>query len=278
MMDNQIQSFLFSLFLLLAWTGAQGQAENIPQRLNVSEQMTTNLIFPSPILSVDQGSLELLAQKANGVQNILQVKAAKRELEKTNLTVITQDGKLYTFLVSYAEFADPINLMVKDLLGPPTVRAIVNGKNVPPHKVRKGMDWACRTDLVPFLIRKHSYGISFSLDGVFIQDGRMYFRFRFYNNSNVPFQPDQLRFFIKDNKTTKRTPSQDLEVTPEFVVGEHGKLIEYVMHTLVFSLPSFTLPKGKHLRVELMELSGGRNLVLKVRNRHILKTLPVPNL
>src|SRR5690606_41694001 len=73
----------------------------------------TTLFRSMPILSVDLGSIDLLAQKASGVQNVLQVKAASKELTQTNLTVITQDGKLHSFLASYAEFADPINLIVR---------------------------------------------------------------------------------------------------------------------------------------------------------------------
>lgn len=47
-----------------------------------------------PLKSVDRGSKDVLAQKAKGVESILQVKAAKTNFDETNLTVINADGKL----------------------------------------------------------------------------------------------------------------------------------------------------------------------------------------
>ena len=76
-----------------------------PYALQVSTNKTTNIIFPYDIKSVDRGSRGLLAQKAKGTQNVLQVKAAVQNFAPTNLSVITADGKLYSFAVCFA--ADP---------------------------------------------------------------------------------------------------------------------------------------------------------------------------
>ncbi|MGX1639479.1 conjugative transposon protein TraN [Sphingobacterium mizutaii] len=276
-MDKLPHCIILSVFLLAFAAFANGQYAPMPQRIRVSENMTTNLIFSMPILSVDLGSFDILAQKASGVQNVLQVKAASKELIQTNLTVITQDGKLHSFLASYAEFADPINLIVGENLPEGTyVPSIPNRTKVPPIQVGQGMDWVRNTDLVPVRLMKKSDGISFSLDGIFIQGKRMYLRFRFYNESHIPFKVDQFRLFLKDNRTAKRTAAQEIEIIPEYVDGQQDKLHEHVPYTWIVSLPSFTIPEGKHLWVELIELSGGRDLGLKVRNRHVLKTLPVP--
>ena len=52
-----------------------------PQHLAISFYKTTNLIFPFAIKSVDRGSKDVLVQIAKGVENILQVKAAKSNFD-----------------------------------------------------------------------------------------------------------------------------------------------------------------------------------------------------
>src|ERR1700751_5325199 len=75
-----------------------------PLRLDISTSMTTNLIFPYAIKSVDRGSIDVLAQKAKGSENVLQVKAAKAPFKQSNLSVVTADGQLFSFLIDYAEY------------------------------------------------------------------------------------------------------------------------------------------------------------------------------
>lgn len=270
-----LQKKILASILIVTAVSVNGQSGITPRKLGVSEKMTTNLIFPQPIISVDLGSAGLLAQRAEGVQNILQVKAEGPTLERTNLTVITQDGTLHSFLVNYSEYAEPINLSLQ-AGQTDSYRSIPNGRRVPTEQVKEALEWARSTDLTPLRLRRNSNGISLSLDGIFIQGDRMYLRFRIYNDSHIPYQIDQFRFFLKGTRGTKRTAEQEVEILPEFVDGDLEGFHEHVQHTLVFVLPSFTLPTGKHLSIEIMELSGGRNLSQKVKNRHLLKALPIP--
>ncbi|MDV3630053.1 conjugative transposon protein TraN, partial [Elizabethkingia anophelis] len=61
------------------------------------------MIFPSKIRYVDLGSEYLIASKAEGLDNVLRIKASVRNFEsETNLSVITEDGKFYNFDVFYS--------------------------------------------------------------------------------------------------------------------------------------------------------------------------------
>ena len=81
-----------------------------PYHVNITLNKTTHLIFPCSIKSVDRGSGEVLAQKAKGVDNILLVKAGRENFTETNLSVITTDGKLYSFLLDYTSNPSLLNL------------------------------------------------------------------------------------------------------------------------------------------------------------------------
>ncbi len=91
-----------------------------PYHLAVTFYKTTNLIYPYAIKSVDRGSKDIIAQKANGVENVLQVKAGKLDFDETNLTVITADGKLYSYILNYVECPSVLNILFvsKEQLNP----------------------------------------------------------------------------------------------------------------------------------------------------------------
>jgi hypothetical protein len=88
-----------------------------PYKLEVGFNKTTHLIFPLSITSIDRGSTGILAQKATGVDNILKVKADMKNFEETNLSVITSDGKLYSFVVCFNGNPAYLNLSLDSAYG-----------------------------------------------------------------------------------------------------------------------------------------------------------------
>ena len=81
-------------------------------KLEVTYNKTTNLVFPAAITSVDRGSQDILVQKATGVENILRVKADVKDFTETSLSIITADGKLYSFIVNYVKQPAYLNINV----------------------------------------------------------------------------------------------------------------------------------------------------------------------
>ena len=83
-----------------------------PYALEVTFTKTVHIIFPAAIRYVDLGSIDVMAAKADGAENVLRVKAATQGFRReTNLSVITEDGSYYTFNVKYAD--EPIKLSVE---------------------------------------------------------------------------------------------------------------------------------------------------------------------
>src|SRR6476659_3602301 len=81
-------------------------------KLEVTYYKTTNLIFPAAITSVDRGSQDILVQRATNVENILRIKADVKYFTETSLSVITADGKFYSFVVDYADQPAYLNINV----------------------------------------------------------------------------------------------------------------------------------------------------------------------
>ncbi|MBA2563226.1 MAG: conjugative transposon protein TraN [Chitinophagaceae bacterium] len=241
-----------------------------PYRLPITFYKTTNLIFPYAIKSVDRGSKDILAQKAKGVDNVLQLKAGKQGFEQTNLTVITADGKLYSYLLDYSDTPGVLNIRF-------TSKAETKRETFFPNTIISETQMQAEAETVInetrniHGIKDKSYGIKILIDGLFINDDVLYCRIMLQNNSNINYGIEQLRFYIRDQKKSKLTATQELEINPLYVNGDTAVVTAQTEKVFVFALPKFTIPDKKYLAIELMEKSGGRHLKLKVSNRTIIK-------
>lgn len=237
--------------------------------LQISDQMTTNLIFPQAIKSVDRGTRNILVQKANEVENILQVKAENSDLPNSNLTVITEDGGFYSFEVEYKQHPQELNL---DIL--PTGKTPMAEFGKPVHTASEILETAqlitMKNRSIP-AIRQQRFLTGIVLTGIYIEKDLLYFQVQLENETNIPYDIEQFRLFIRDNKQGKRTASQELEKIPVVFWGNASRIPAQSTQTLVLALPKFTIPDQKHLGIELMEQNGGRNLQIRVKNRHLMK-------
>jgi len=78
-----------------------------PHGLQVTFDKTVHIIFPAAVTYVDLGSANIMAGKADGAENVIRVKAAKRGFKgETNMSVITEDGSFFAFNVKYAKEPD----------------------------------------------------------------------------------------------------------------------------------------------------------------------------
>ena len=248
---KRISPFFLLLFTLFFGDLAFSQegSSNIP--LQVSCNKTTSLVFPQIIKNIDRGSKDLLVQKVSGAENILQVKGAKENFTETSLTVVTADGKLYVFIVRYATDPSYLNLQVDSSVS-----------------VFEKVSGAKRTI---YGVRDHNYEMVLRLKGLFIEKGILYYQLELENLSNISYEIDMLRFYIKDNRQSRRTASQELDQTPLFVYGNQGMVGSQSKQIMVVALAKFTIPDKKHFYIQVMEKNGGRHLHLKISNREILR-------
>lgn len=243
-----------------------------PYHLTIAYFKTSNLIFPYAIKSVDRGSKEVLVQKARGVENILQVKAAKKGFDETNLTVITADGKLYSYILNYADSPARLNLQFGNLdKSGNNTDALFSFTN---HNQAEIQAYAAQVAAEKRTVHgtmDKKYAMRFMLSGLFVRGNVMYYQIKIANRSNINYDIDQLRFFIRDQKKSKRTATQEIEIKPLYVQNDTATITGQSEPILVFALPKFTIPDKKYLAIQLMEKNGGRHLKMQVHNRTIVK-------
>lgn len=258
------------MLVVFACTTSYGQATIAPKNVAVAYDKTTNLVFPYAIKSVDRGSRDVLVQKANGVENVLQVKAGKEGFGVTTLTVITADGNLYSFLLGYSQFPD-LNLQLEAVV--PDDRALIRFTTPEDHE-SKIQDAAERiaTKLPVMSKRDKQFDITLALSGIYVKDDVMYYQLDLKNDSHINYDIAQLRFYIRDRKKSKRTASQEIEIQPLYSWGNTQIIRGSSKQTVVVAMDKHTLPDKKYLSIQMMEGNGGRHLELKEGNRTLMKS------
>jgi Bacteroides conjugative transposon TraN protein len=282
---------LFSIALMAFISlKVSGQTPNIfskssyiePYKLEITLNKTTNLIFPAAITSVDRGSRDILVQKATGVENILRIKGDVKNFTETSLSVITSDGKLYSFVVGYTEQPSYLNINVNKISQKDSMTiedpVIYSERGINKLILATYADSVISHGNNMRPIHKESSKVSIALNALYIKEDVLFCLFSLKNNSVINYDIDQLHFFIRDRKKADRTASQEIEIHPLTIVGDTLRILSQSKLSWVIALRKFTIPDGKYLSVEVMEKNGGRNLFLKVRNRHIMKAQPLTGL
>lgn len=245
--------------------------------LYIGYSKTTTIVFPFAIKSVDKGSQDVLTQKAKGVENILHIKAAQQGFIETNLTVITADAKLYSFVVNYDEESPQLNLsMDKAKSKSPEIYFSEQSGNEEKLLKYSKLAFYHKNKITAALKKK--YDIRFQLNGIYIRDDVLYYKTRVVNNSRIKYDIDQLRFFIRDSRKIKRTASQEIEIVPILIHNNVSTISDESEATTVFALPKFTIPNKKHLIIQLMEKNGGRHIELQLKNTKLLRLTVLPKL
>ncbi|MGN6400698.1 MAG: conjugative transposon protein TraN [Flavisolibacter sp.] len=230
--------------------------------LQITTDKTTSLVFPYPIKHVDRGSRDILVQPVQEADSVLLVKAAVKDFASTNISVVTGDGSVYAFAVRYGEpsvwvyhFAAQQKTSVSAY-----ARTIVDNPRTM-HGI-KDASW----DMVARVI------------GIYIKDDVIYCQLDLQNQSPIDYDIDFLRFYIRDQKKSKRTAVQENELLPLYTVGNISQVKADAHHAVVVALEKFTIPDAKYLAIEIGEKNGGRNLLMKVHNRKLLQAIPLPDL
>ncbi|WP_374173155.1 conjugative transposon protein TraN [Flavobacterium tructae] len=271
--------FLMSLLLFSALvypqlngrkTVNEGQYEN----LQIGYSKTTSIIFPYSIKSVDKGSADVLVQKAKGVENILLVKAAKQYFFQTNLTVVTTDARLYVFVLNYDEDCPDLNIKAENA-ATASKDVLFSMENENQKKIEQLASLALSKKKKTSGLKKSKFQIRLEVNGIFIHQDVLYLRVVFENKSKINYDIDQLLFFIRDQRKSKRTASQEIEILPLYTTSSSA-VIPYKSEVIkVYALEKFTIPENKYLTLQLIEKNGGRHLEVNINNNLTDKVFPI---
>jgi conjugative transposon TraN protein len=249
----------FVCFVFVCWMFVSSMAQT---SLCVTTDKTTSLVFPFAIKYVDRGNQSVLAQQVKDAPTILLVKAASKDFVETNLSVVTDDGSVYSFAVCYdvrpaiMVYYLPINNKATTAM---YANAILDNKK----SVKKINDHKWKTDA--------------AVIGIYVKNDVMFYQIRIKNNSPIDCNIDLIRFYIRDKRKSKRTAVQDIDLKPLHTVGNITNIKSNSTSSMVFALEKFTIPDAKYMVLQINEKNGGRHFSIRVKNKRIMKAVVLPD-
>ena len=276
-----------------ARTAPETPVEIRPLRIEAGFTKTVHILFPSPVTYIDIGSMDIIAGKADGAENVVRVKAAVRNFTaETNLTVITEDGGFFTFDVHYAEnpAVSTVNLTVQepqtkgvkeptaagDPLSPAPVtksrvllREVGREKPATVKRMLSDIYRQNRTDVKG--IRTKKYGIEVEVLEIYVFNDVIYMHTCISNDTNISFEVDARRFIVADRKLTKRTAQQQTPLEILRVCNDPAVVRGHQRQRTVFALPKLTISDDKVLLLEIIEKNGARHQTVEIPAEELLE-------
>ena len=262
-----------------------------PRKIEAGFTKTVHILFPSPVTYIDIGSMDIIAGKADGAENVVRVKAAVRNFAaETNLTVITEDGGFFTFDVYYAEnpAVSTLNLTVQEpqpesmkkpaAAGYPQptapasegrvlLREVGREKPATIKRMLSDIYRQNRTDVKG--IRTKKYGIEVEVLGIYVSNDVIYIHTCMYNDTNISFEVDARQFIVADKKLAKRTAQQQTPLEILRVCNDPAVVRGHQRQRTVFALPKLTIADDKVLLLEIIEKNGARHQTTEIPSREI---------
>ena len=276
-----------------AQTTPETPAEIRPQHIEAGFTKTVHILFPSPVTYIDIGSMDIIAGKADGAENVVRVKAAVRNFAaETNLTVITEDGGFFTFDVYYAEnpAVSTLNLTVQEpqpesmkkpaAVGDPLptapasegrvlLREVGREKPATIKRMLSDIYRQNRTDVKG--IRTKKYGIEVEVLGIYVFNDVIYMHTCISNDTNISFEVDARRFIVADRKLAKRTAQQQTPLEILRVCNDPAVVRGHQRQRTVFALPKLTISDDKVLLLEIIEKNGARHQTVEIPAEELLE-------
>ena len=255
-----------------------------PRKIEAGFTKTVHILFPSPVTYIDIGSMEIIAGKADGAENVVRVKAAARNFTaETNLTVITEDGGFFTFDVHYAEnpAVSTLDLSVQEPQSEGVKEPVAAGDSRPaayegrvllrevgrekPATIKRMLSDIYRQNRTDVKgLRTKKYGIGVEVLGIYVSNDVVYIHTCMYNDTNISFEVDARRFIVADRKLAKRTAQQQTPLEILRVCNDPAVVKGHQRQRTVFALPKLTISDDKVLLLEIIEKNGARHQTVEI--------------
>lgn len=252
-------------------------------QVSVAFYKTTHIIFDSPIKYFDAGSDRIICDKVEGVENVLKVKATQIGTFETNVTIITHNGLYYSFIISYNENPNKLNINMCSGLNESFDYTPFNR----PEKIIFSDTYYTESEMIKFSkkviefakINKNNIQhvadkvgkVAFKLTNIASKEGNIIFCINMKNGSPLDYDVEYMKFYIRDKSKRKKEVSQEIEIKPHFAYVERNGISNETKlgvsggeFNFVFMIPKFSIAPDKVLAIDIVEKNGSRNLNLNV--------------
>jgi hypothetical protein len=236
--------------------------------IEVSEKLTTHLIFNNDINYIDMGSAAFSVDKLKNIVKIKCTDLAKWNVgDRTNLTVVTKDGYYYSLWVNYNE-----NPTIKTYIYKPADSFKLNSFDI----LNKENCNSLLSRTSNFLRENSNHKMKYQINGIFYDNDKIIVRLKIENESNIHFTTDSIRFVLTTRKKFNifkslktQTAIQYNEKRATFVCNNTKDINAKSDNTFLFGFDRFVPTDSEVLEINISEHnSGGRRgeIVLKIKD------------
>lgn len=253
--------------------------------LGISDIKTIHIVFPAEIKEVDAGTSDVLVEITPSFNNVLKVKSTVDSVFKeTNLTILTADGGLYSFVLNYQKEPEVLNINIGNNLSSDVKNSSMLGIN---HFLKSNYidsEFNESNEVIKTNLRiannskafiknigvKNGF-VSAFVKGIYTYNSMMYISFDIINETNIDYSIDFMKLYVKDKEDLKRMTVQEEELRILDTFSNNTLIIADDTSRFTIATPLFSLSDEKIVELEIYEKNGGRHLRFPIPSKIIAK-------
>jgi hypothetical protein len=259
--------------LLLLACSVSIAAQQPQDTIYANDQKNVALFFPNPIRQGITGANHFVFTYNREKEQYFGLLQAKPGIE-SNLLTVTNDGKVYSYILKYAEKLSKLNYFVeeKESIGnekpqieiPKLENKIASTYTNKMTYFQKFSEYLLKSNYESITTRRKK-GMRLQLQKMSYNASEVYLVIEIKNKSGINFEIDYLNVYRTNGNNKRKASYQRLQ---QKVIYKHkmpNAIINGQSQRFVYVLPKFVLGDNEKLMLELEELKGSRKVVLETR-------------
>ncbi|MCL6220910.1 DUF4138 domain-containing protein [Zunongwangia pacifica] len=262
----------YILIVLLALASPL-KAQKVLNTLYANDKKNVALFFPSAIRQGITGASHFVFtynREKRQYFGLLQAQPG----EESNLLVVTNDGKVYSYMLKYTKELPKLNYFIST---DESIGTEIPAKVIPKPSKEKKDSLEKRQEYFQrfseYLMKsgkkqsktKRKRGIKLQLQRIAYNASETYLVMELTNTSGITFELDLLKVYRVSGNKKRKSSFQKLEMKPIYTYKMPSKIYNSQSVRLVYVLPKFVLGSKEKLQLELKEMNGSRKVLLKKR-------------
>lgn len=254
------------LILPILFMSVQIWAQQDLDTIYANEHKNVALFFPKPIRQGIVGNDDFVFTYDREQQQyfgLLQARAGK----ESNLLAITNDGKVYSYILKYKEQLPRLNYFIttKESIGSERPLILKQKPIVQPlgrtDYFRKSCNHLLKSNSGS-ITTKRKKGVKLQLQKKVYNASEVYLVLEIKNKSEIDFEVDYLNVYRVNGNKKRKASYQKLLIQADYKHEMPNIIKVGQSHRFVYVLPKFVLGDDEKLQVELNEKKGNRKLIL----------------
>lgn len=227
----------------------------------VNNNNTTEMFFPADVLYLKQGNEEVFGVEY--YNNMVKVGTTFDAFEPSNLFVIDKDLNTYEITL----FKDHALTYSYNFDDGRKYIAHIDVNSIEMDNLINKLHYKKR-NIFSLGVIKNKFEMS--LANLYVKDDFMFFVFDIKNFSNIDYDVDFIKCFLRDQKKVKNSIQQEVPYDPVEQKDFDKKILGKSQNRFVLAFNKFTIPDDKVFEIEMFERGGGRHMKLSILNEYIL--------